>query len=227
MHHKKKLDFVRELSKKIEHDSMELLSNNYTKVSQYNNGIYYHPDYISPVSKIAHNLNSEILIVLQDWASIDFLNKQEHTPEAINSGINFSLPTNKRLPIFIEEYFNKKLDQTYIINLFPYIKFGDIRASIPSKDYLYALEKYIDPFIRNLKPKLIIAIGSITYNTFRKYKRLDQINVKESIIYPCYIDKSVIFGVPHIGGSGTAKAGGLVAVKEHWHSLADAYINIK
>lgn len=222
-----KLYFVRELSKKIEQDSMELLSNDYTKVSQYNNGIYYHPDYISPVSKIAHNLNSKILIVLQDWASIDFLNKQEHTPEAIKSGINLSLPTNKRLPIFMDEYFNKKLDQTYIINLFPYIKYGDIRASIPTKDYLYSLEQFIEPFIRNLKPKLIIAIGALTYNIFRKYNKLEQINVKDSILHPCYIDKSVIFGVPHIGGSGTAKAGGLVAVKEHWQGLAEAYRNIK
>ena len=92
-----KLNLIRNISMKIESDSLDLLRGKYIKVSEFDNGIYYDENFISPISKSAHNVNSKILIILQDWASYDFLISQDHTPEKIKYGIDLSLPTNKRL----------------------------------------------------------------------------------------------------------------------------------
>lgn len=218
-----KLKSIREISKKIEADSLKFLKNKYVKVSEYSNGIYYDPNYISPVSKSAHNVNSKILIILQDWASYDFLISQDHTPEKIKSGIDLSLPTNKRLQLYLLNYFGINFHQTYAINLFPYIKLGNISASIPIHDYLYSIENFIEPFIKVFEANIVIAVGSTNYNILRRFKKISKINIKDTYLDPFKIGNSIVLGVPHTGGMGTANAGGEDKVKSIWKTLSDNY----
>lgn len=218
-----KLKSIREISKKIEADSLKFLKNKYVKVSEYSNGIYYDPNYISPVSKSAHNLDSKILLILQDWASVESLNKQEHTPEKINSGIDLTIKTNKNLPIWLEEFFGITFNQTYAINLFPYIKFGNMSAHIPIHDYLYSVKNFIEPFIESFQPSLIITIGVDIFNILRRYKGLPPVKLKDAYLNPFEISKSSVVGVPHTGHWGTVNGGGENEVKKMWMSLSNNY----
>ena len=218
-----KLKSIREISKKIEADSLEFLKNKYVKVSEYNNGIYYDPNYISPVSKSAHNLDSKILLILQDWASVDSLNKQEHTPEKINSGIDLTLKTNKNLSIWLEEFFEITFNQTYAINLFPYIKFGNMSAYIPFNDYLYSIKNFTEPFIESFQPKLTIVIGVDIFNVLRRFTGLPPVKSKEAYLYPFEFSNRTIIGVPHTGHWGTVGGGGEIEVKKMWKTLSDNY----
>lgn len=221
-----KIETIREISKKIETNSMVFLKNKYVKVSEYKNGIYYDPSFISPISKSAHNLESKILLILQDWASTDYLNKQVHTIEKINTGIDLNLPTNKRLRILLKEFFGIKIEQTYAINLFPYIKYGKISAKIPINDYLYSIENFIDPFIKCFQPNLIIVVGSSNYNLLRRYKDLSKINIKDSFQNSFEISNSIVQGVPHTGWWGTMNVGGDDEVKKIWKSLSIKYTHL-
>lgn len=221
-----KLQSIREISAKIEADSLVHLKKNYVKVSQFHDGIYYDPDYISPVSKSAHNLNSKILIILQDWASYDYLNTQNHTPEKIRSGINMNLPTNKRLQTYLLDFFGVNFYETYAINLFPFIKFGNISAQIPISDYLYSIEHFIKPFIEIFEANLIIAIGSTNYNILRRFKSLSKVDIKDSASNIFEISNTIVLGVPHTGGMGTANAGGEDKVKKIWKSISNRYSHL-
>ena len=218
-----KLKSIREISKKIEADSLEFLRNKYVKVSEYNNAIYYDPNYISPVSKSAHNLDSKILLILQDWASVEFLDKQEHTTEKINSGIDLTIKTNKNLHIWLEEFFGIAFNQTYAINLFPYIKFGNMSASIPVHDYLYSVKNFIEPFIESFQPNLIITIGADIFNILRRFKGLSRVKSREVYLNSFEISKSSVIGVPHTGHWGTVGAGGEIEVKKMWEYLSNNY----
>lgn len=218
-----KLSLIRNISMKIESDSLASLKGKYFKVSDFNDGIYYDPDYISPISKSAHNLNSKVLIILQDWASYDFLISQDHTPEKIKTGIDLSLPTNKRLQLYLLNYFGINFYETYAINLFPYIKLGNISALIPIHDYLYSIENFIEPFIKSFEANIVIAVGSTNYNILRRFKKISKINIKDTYLDPFKIGNSVVLGVPHTGGMGTANAGGEDKVKSIWKKLSDNY----
>ena len=50
-------------------------SRDYLKLGDFHNGGYDFDDHVVPYSKSAFNLNAKIMIVLQDWASENFLNR--------------------------------------------------------------------------------------------------------------------------------------------------------
>ena len=70
-----------------------------------------------------------------------------------------NLPTNKRLQSYLLDFFGVNFYETYAINLFPFIKFGNISAQIPISDYLYSIEHFIKPFIEIFEATLIVAVG--------------------------------------------------------------------
>lgn len=196
-----KIEQIRAISKAIEADPLTSLKNKYVKVSEYANGIYYDPNYISPISKSAHNLDSKILIVLQDWNATDTLDSQNRTDEHINTGIDLRLVTFKRLSELLKQYVGISIEETYVINVFPYIKIGHASTNIPMADYYYACKKFIVPFINILKPQQIISVGAKPHQVLQK----------------CNIDS---VAVPHTGSRGTNNAGGMINVHKKWEQLS-------
>ncbi|MCE5233906.1 MAG: hypothetical protein ABFC67_15215 [Mizugakiibacter sp.] len=121
-------------------------------------------DFVSPYSKGAHNLNAEVMILLQDWSSDDVLARSEGPSEL---GRDPNLPTNKNLEALLAHSLGMQLAETYATNLFPYIKLGGLSARIPFGDLVYAAKAFALPQIHIVAPKLVICLGKSTFNALR------------------------------------------------------------
>jgi restriction system protein len=134
---------------------------NYKRLGDYHG---FECAYVSPYSKGAHNLDSDVLILLQDWSSDEVLTRSRGPSEL---GRDPGLPTNKNLDVLLESSFGMKLSDTYATNLFPYIKLGGLSSRIPFGDLVYAAVTFALPQIRIVAPKLVVCLGKNTYNALR------------------------------------------------------------
>ena len=69
--------------------------NGYKCIGDYHGGVY-ECDYVSPYTKGAHNVDSDIMVILQDWSS-DQRISGEPDQEGMKYGYTPSLGTNKNL----------------------------------------------------------------------------------------------------------------------------------
>jgi restriction system protein len=121
-------------------------------------------DFVSPYSKGAHEMDSDVMILLQDWSSHVALSQSAGPSEL---GRDPNLPTNKNLDVLLKTFLGKEISETYATNLFPYIKPGGLSSRIPFADLTYAAEKFALPQIRIIAPKLVICLGKNTFNALR------------------------------------------------------------
>lgn len=121
-------------------------------------------DFVSPYSKGAHDVDADVMILLQDWSSDDALSRS-NGPSKL--GHDSDLPTNKNLESLLRKFFGKGLSETYTTNLFPYIKLGGLSSRIPFTDLRCAAENFALPQIRIVAPKLVICLGKNTFNARR------------------------------------------------------------
>jgi restriction system protein len=134
----------------------------YKSIAEYEDG-YYECDYVSPYSKSANNINTDVFVVLQDWSSDE--NMHGICQETNKLGYTPSVGTNIKLIALLKQYLNLELKDTYATNLFPFIKMGDMSANIPIKDMRKAAKEFTLPMIEIIKPKIVIALGRKTYDS--------------------------------------------------------------
>jgi uracil-DNA glycosylase len=142
---------------------------------------------VSPFSITANNIENKTLILLQDWSSHNILSKPEsRNEESFITGFTKSLKTNTILAKLISEHLYKiktpenisdVLSTVYISNIFPFIKPGDISASIPVQDIKNLGLPILEKIITILEPNLIICLGNHSFrnlsNHYRPRKALD------------------------------------------------------
>ena len=155
MNKKQELLKLAKLRQQIKYDG-------YNYIADYANGAY-ECNYVSPYSKSAHNVNTNVFIILQDWSSDE--NMQGNVCEETNKyGYTPSVGTNKNLIKLLKECLDLELKNTYATNLFPFIKMGGMSANIPIKDMRRAAKEFTLPMVKIIKPKIAIALGVKTFN---------------------------------------------------------------
>lgn len=127
---------------------------------------YDFSDWVSPYTKGAHALNS-ITLVLQDWASDEKL-AQGFNPCLQEHGRILNLTTNRRLEEILKAVFGLEIEETYITNVFLFIKSGGMSNTIPAQHCLNCAQQYLRPELNIIKPKLIIALGTLAHNALSK-----------------------------------------------------------
>jgi len=132
----------------------------YRRLADYADGAF-ECDYVSPYSKGAHNADTGVMIVLQDWSSDDALQRSCGPSEL---GRDPDLPTNKTLDKLLNDTLGLRLEDTYATNLFPFIKAGGLSARIPFADLVLAAREFALPQIRIIAPKLVVCLGKNTFN---------------------------------------------------------------
>jgi restriction system protein len=195
-------------------------------IGDYHNGIYDEHDYVSPWSISANNLDSDILVFLQDWTSQDKI-AQKVDDNAKRFGFTPTLPSNKNLINLIQKYLGKKKEELYITNLFVFVKPGGISSAIPKRDMDYCVKNYAIPQIDIICPKLVICLGANTYNSLRTFLGEKPIKLSEIIHEPAIRHgKSKIYGVSHTGARGVANAGGMAGIITQWEMLRKIYMEL-
>ena len=142
----------------------------------------------SPNSKTANNLDTQIIIVLQDWANQASARKFFSNPESdvLRYGYDPAIKTNKKIRDLLVEFFSDELmlnsndlkdaslksifSKIYITNIFQFIKPGSMSSYVPQK-YVNQCAEFTKQEINIIKPKIVICLGSKAYSGLTKSKR--------------------------------------------------------
>ncbi len=191
----------------------------YKNIGDFHNGIY-ECNFVSPYTKSAGKVNASIMIMLQDWLGVDKLSGPI-IQDAIDLGHLPSLPTNKRLKELLAHHLNLSLSDTYATNLFPIIKYGNLSATIPFKDMIWAAQQFGIPQIEIVQPDIVVCLGLKTFNALRKSVGLlscPTIGIAIESVFA--IGKSKIFCQAHTGMLGQIGRG-YEQVESDWRSMCD------
>jgi len=135
-------------------------------------------DYLTPNSRTASNVNSELVIVLQDWASTDAFPRLSLNTNVMKYGYDPELKTNIRLHRLLIKYFKhlfivdydlfrssieKTFSKIYITNVFQFVKPGSMSANIPVK-YLRKTAEFTMKEIEIIQPRFVICLGSKVFH---------------------------------------------------------------
>ena len=138
----------------------------YTNLRDYHDG-YYECKHVSPYTKSANDVDSKVLLLLQDWRSREWLLR--HRSAVIQEkGHDPALATNRKLKALLFHHLDLQLSSTYGTNLFPHIKPGSLSATIPEVALTRAALQYALPQIACVRPKIVICFGLQTYNAIRR-----------------------------------------------------------
>jgi uracil-DNA glycosylase len=178
-------------------------------------------DHVSPWTVGAKNVDSDLMLIGQDWSSENSLLAAD-IDELREQGRTLKLATNKRIERLLDKFFNRPFSATFATNLFPFIKLGTISASIPMDDLILAAREYCIPQINIVAPTSVIVFGSSGFNALRRSVGLPKVKISGAAT-DFQIGSTQIFGLPHPGGMGTANAGGDVIVEKLWRQIAKVH----
>ncbi|MCH9704763.1 MAG: hypothetical protein K0U15_01380 [Proteobacteria bacterium] len=113
---------------------------------------------------------------MQDWASDKGMRDMGDDNKIIKAlGYDPERITNINLIKFLCCHLNLRLKDTYVTNLFPYVKMGEMSANIPIGDMRKAATEFSLPMIEIIEPKIVIALGIKTFNALRQSCSKDKI----------------------------------------------------
>ena len=214
-------ELVRKRRSKAAGSTLGGYTKDYSKIGDFHGGAYDFDDHVVPYSKSAFNLNAEIMILAQDWASEEFLAKPFDEQQAA-FGHDPSLPTNKRLFDLLEKFFQIKFSDTYATDAFVFVKPGDMGAGIPLKDFKLSTIEYAVPQIEIIDPKLVICVGGQPFNALRSASKLGYLKLDTHFPDQSFVlGSSMVVGVHHVGARGISHLGGIAAQESQWERLAD------
>lgn len=202
--------------------------NGYKCIGDYHGGVY-ECDYVSPYTKGAHNVDSDIMVILQDWSS-DQTISGEPDQEGMKYGHSPSLPTNKNLIRLLNVHFGVRLSDIYATNLFPFIKLGDLSAAIPLYDLVCAAQEFALPQVKIVCPKLVVCLGGATFNAIRRacgYKHW--LKMDSAIESPFKVGMSQIWCQAHTGrlGQNNRNRGGVDRVSSDWERMKNVIFSLR
>lgn len=186
-----------ELAKKRQRDSSW---RGYGRIGDYHGGVY-ECDHVSPYTKSAGNVDAKVFVLLQDWASHDWLNGQCDL-DAVRLGRKPSLATNRNLDRLLA-LLGVDLGEAFATNLFPFIKCGDLSAPLPMRDLLRAAREYAIPQVEIVAPQLVVCLGVQTFNALRIAAGLRRTaNTQAAIDSPFELVGASVWCQAHTGALG-------------------------
>jgi hypothetical protein len=194
----------------------------YKNLKDFHNGVH-ECEFVSPYTKSAGNVASDIFVMLQDWASEEGLSGPVNQ-DTVRLGYTPNVVTDINLISLLKEHFGLTLGDVYATNLFPFIKPGKMSARIPTKDFLRAALEFGLTQIRIIAPRLVIALGLNTFNALCRASGASQAaRLTLAIGNPIDRDSTRIWCQAHTGGLGVRNRGGKVNVSKDWAAMAAWY----
>jgi uracil-DNA glycosylase len=183
-------------------------------------GGFYECDFVSPWTISANNLNASLMLIGQDWSSSDSLSRPRDE-KMKRIGQTWNLPANQRLRDLLKRHMTLSFADTYATNVFPFIKYGRMNATISVADLRYCAKEYAIPQIKIVGPRMVVCLGKQTFEAVRYALQKDTIDWREASKPGGHtlLDDIEIYGVPHPGNWGVRNAGGMSNVDEIWSGL--------
>lgn len=200
----------------------------YSNIGDFHGGCYECDEHVSPFTKDAGNVDSDLFVMLQDWLSEKDISKPlDPNPAARAEGYTPSANTNTYLQKLLSAHFGGlQIRQIYATNLFPFVKPGHTSAPIPDSVLERAAREFGIPQIDIVRPRLVIVLGVATFRPLIAaagikipWRLLD-----DAVNNPVDYGSARIWCQSHTGRSGGAAArGGSAVVRNDWTRMADWY----
>ena len=202
-------------------------------IADYQDGAY-ECQWVSPYTKAAGNLNADVMVILQDWSSDEFL-ARGLKQMLIDYGIDHNLPTSRNLDSLLKKHLGISLAETFGTNLFPFIKPGNMSAQIPIKQLIRAAKCYALPQIIIIQPLLVICLGLSVYNAIARALNAPAAkNLSRAIEQPLHTHSAMttatlIYAQAHTGALGkmSRNRGGVDRVTKDWAAMAETFWQLK
>jgi uracil-DNA glycosylase len=184
----------------------------------------YECQFVSPYSKTAGNVDSDLFVFLQDLSSEEqFSGAQDQ--DTINLGYTPSVKTNTNLIRLLSVHFNRSLADIYASNVFPLIKSGGMSARIPLDDLSWAAAEFALPQIEIVRPRLTIVLGVAAFDAIldaagHPYSQ----SLGAAIEEPFEYKGSKIWCQAHTG-RGAGNRGSAAQIARDWRTMANWYYN--
>lgn len=192
----------------------------YTGIGDYHGGVY-ESDFVSPYTKSAGNVDAELMIVLQDWASADALSAPVDQ-DRVTFGLDPTRGTNTRLQALLRHHFQLELRDTYATNLFPFVKPGAMNAKIPATDLQRAAREFALPQIRIIRPVLAVCLGIATYNAIAVAAgHPSAATIADAVANPFDVGVTRLWCSAHTGLGINRR--GMETVNADWAAMADDF----
>lgn len=182
---------------------------------------YYECDHVSPWTKSARNVNASIMLIGQDWSSTDELSKTQDAEQKL-IGQKWSLPSNRNIRDLLSTHFGMCFCETYATNVFPFIKRGSLSQRIDARDLKYCAQKYALPQVWIVKPRIVLCLGKMSFDSIREALALPGIEWKVARAPNGHTTRDGIefYGLPHPGGHGVRNVGGMRNMHDIWRLIA-------
>src|SRR5262249_1961624 len=174
----------------------------YNCIGDYHDGAF-ECEFVSPYTKGAPNFDSEIMVILQDWACHEELSRETATDDPIGMSVGHdpNRKTNKKLISLLKNYLGVELKDIYATNIFPFVKFGSMSEKIPLSDLCRAAEEFALPQIKIIRPKLVVCLGLKTFKAICLASgKKPPSTLASAIESPFLLGESVIWCQAHPGG---------------------------
>jgi uracil-DNA glycosylase len=180
-------------------------SRDYRHIEAFHDGAYDRHPWVSPRTISAGNVDSDLMIVAQDWASEDYLCKPLNDDMCM-LGLEPSLPFNRNLERLLREAFHRELADVFVTNAFVFAKPGGMTARIPRRDLARSAAEYGVPQVAIVRPRLVICLGAVTFDAMRRAGA-------------DLAARAELHHVPHVGALGLRATGGYDASLARWRQL--------
>jgi uracil-DNA glycosylase len=193
----------------------------YKCIGDYHEG-KYECHFVSPYTRSACNVDSEVMILLQDWSCDDVLSGP-YLDARCTVGHDPNRGTNKRLKDLLCRHFGLELKDVYATNVFPFVKLGAISASIPLRDLVRAAREFALPQIEIVEPSLAVCLGKAVFDAVALAAgRRRTGSLAEAIASPFEIGNTQVWCQAHTGQQGTNQRNRsrVDQVEEDWARMA-------
>ncbi len=194
----------------------------YRNIGFYHDGAY-DCDWVSPYTKSACNINADVMVVLQDWASDSDLSKTLD-PDVVEYGLTPNAPTNTNLKNLLWTHLKLELKDVFVTNMFPFVKLGAMSDSIPIGAMLRAARDYCQPQIDIVRPALVICTGIAVFNVLRRIHKFPRVkNADEGIKSPFVVGATTYYCQSHpgmLGKNNRQRHGRRDQVAKDWETMA-------
>lgn len=196
----------------------------YRCIGDYYGGIY-ECDFVSPYTRSAHNVDAELMILLQDWSCDDVLSGP-YLHARCTVGHDSDRVTNRRLKDLLHQHFRLELKDVYATNVFPFVKLGAMSASIPIRDLVRAARDFALPQVGIIGPRLAVCLGKAAFDAVALAAgRRRSKSLADAIETPFETGRTQVWCQAHTGPLGTMarNRNGAGQVAKDWARMASAY----
>ncbi len=193
----------------------------------------YDSDQIGPWSLWQGNLDSDFLVVGQDWGDIPYFEKWDGRDQPSGNPTNENLQKLlKRVGIEIGKPRDQQDQVIFLTNLILCLKTGGLQAQVSDQWLTNCSRTFFKPLLEIIRPKAIIALGKkisesilalydIPYSKNAAFSKL----VSQS---PYQLTNSIqLFPVYHCGAGGVNRNRSWPEQEEDWSSISKWLKNVK